>query len=83
VFDDLKDYLSDSDLSLDYKIALRRRKPRSKSNASNSLFEFSNSRYDKQIESAKNLFDFSNKENHQPNWFLGTGKEFSGKNNFE
>jgi hypothetical protein len=31
VFDDLKDYLSDSDLSLDYKIALRRRKIRSNS----------------------------------------------------
>ena len=35
VFDELKDYLSDSDLSLDYKIALRRRKNRSNQNTSN------------------------------------------------
>ena len=35
VFDELKDYLSDSDLSLDYKIALRRRKNRSNQNLSN------------------------------------------------
>jgi len=32
VFDDLKDYLSDSDLSLDYKIALQRRKQKNLKN---------------------------------------------------
>ena len=52
VFDDLKDYLSDSDLSLDYKIALRRRKNR----AAAKKFEFSD----------KNKFECSNKENYLP-----------------